>query len=125
MNIISQKFEDDKIVGSIKIANEVISTIAGTAAVEVDGVVCTPMETKGAFVEWINKKNLSKGVHAVVEEDEIFVKINLVVKFGYNVLEISKDVQKQVKNALETMVGLKVSQVDVSIDGIISEESKN
>lgn len=44
--------------------------------------------------------------------------VALVIKFGFNIVEVSKNVQEKVKTTLETMTGLTCRQVNVKIAGI-------
>lgn len=125
MNIVSKKMQNDKQIGSISIADEVVATIAGTAALEVKGVYCTPTTAKGAIINWINKKNLSKDVDIKIENNEIFVSISIVVNYGYKLQQVSMEVQEKIKSALEVMTGMKVSEVNVTVEGIIEENASN
>ncbi len=124
MNVVSRKTVDDKEVGKIVIADEVIATIAGTAALEVEGVCATPTGTnnKGNIINWINKKNYSKDVEVEVVDNEIYVNISVVIKYGYNISNTSSELQEKIKSALELMTGMIVSEVNVSIVGIIEQE---
>lgn len=123
MNTVSKKIVNGKQIGSISISDEVVATIAGTATLEAQGVFCTPTTSKGAIINWINKKNFSKDVTVVVNDNEIYVNVSIIVKFGYKVQEVSKDVQEKVKNALEVMTGMKVLEVNVTVEGIVDESN--
>lgn len=125
MNIVSKKFVDDKEIGSIAIADEVIATIAGTAALEAKGVFSTPTMQKGAIINWINKRNLSKDVMVSVEDNEIYVNISIIVDYGYKIQEVSYDVQDRIKNALEIMTGMVVKEVNVTVEGVVENASVN
>ena len=54
----------------------------------------------------------------MLTEDAVEVECNLVVLYGHSVVEIAKNVQSCVTNAIESMTGLKVRFVDVNIVGI-------
>ena len=70
-------------------------------------------------------KNLSKGVKVLVSPDNVKVDLSLELKYGYSVLDVSKKVQEKVKQAIETMTGLEVSEVRVRIAGVaIDKEEK-
>ncbi len=124
MNIVSKKTIDDKEVGKIIIADEVIATIAGTAAIEVKGVFCTPTNNKGAIINWINKKNFSKDVVVKIEDNEIAVDVSIVINFGHNIAEVSLEVQEKIQNALEVMTGMTVSEVNVNVVGIVENTTQ-
>ncbi len=127
MNIVSRKTVNDKEVGKIVIADEVIATIAGTAALEVNGVYCTPNNnnSKGALINWINKKNVTKDVDIEIIENEIYVNISVVINFGHNITDVSNDLQEKISSALELMTAMTVKEVNVSIVGIVEKTLQN
>ena len=43
---------------------------------------------------------------------------SIILKFGASVTEVAKAVQKNVKNAVESMAGIPVASVDVQVCGI-------
>ncbi len=126
MNIVSRKTVNNKEIGKIVIADEVIATIAGTAALEVKGVYCTPNNNnKGALINWINKKNVTKDVDVEIIENEIYVNLSVVINFGYNITEISNELQEKICSALELMTAMTVKEVNVSIVGIVEKTNQN
>ena len=96
--------------GQVKISNEVVATIAGLAALEIEGV-----ETNTTLTDKILKNN---GVKIQIEEEEVNLDITVVVEYGLSIPEIALKVQENVKNTVETMTGLKVSQVNIHVQGI-------
>jgi uncharacterized alkaline shock family protein YloU len=105
-------------IGQIQIADEVIAVIAGTAALEIDGVVGMASNFTGDLAEIMGKRNLSKGVKISVNEDSVSVEINLIIAFGYKIQDVSVEVQKKVKTAIETMTGLPSNEININIAGI-------
>lgn len=109
-------------IGRIQISNEVLALISGTAALEVEGVVGhmvneAPSRTRFA------KRNFGRGVKITVAQEKVTVDISIFVKFGYKIHAISEEVQKRIKLALETMVGMKVKEVNVNVVGIQFEKA--
>jgi len=114
-------YENNGFLGKISIADEVIATIAGTAAMEIDGVAFMAASNISDIAERLGKKNFSKGVKIEVNENEAVVEVHLVVKSGYKLPEVSAKVQERVKTAVETMTGLVVLEVNVNINGLVTE----
>lgn len=113
------------VLGDIQIADDVIAIIAGLAATEVEGVAKMYGNITNELVSKLGMKNLSKGVKVLVSPDDVKVDLSLELKYGYSVMEVSEVVQEKVKQAIETMTGLTVSEVRVRIAGIaIDKESK-
>ncbi len=102
--------------GQVKISNEVVATIAGLAALEVDGV-----ETNTTFTDKILKNN---GVKIQIEEEDVNLDVMVMVEYGKSVPELALQVQENVKNTVETMTGLKVSQVNIHVQGISFKKEK-
>lgn len=122
---MSENIDFNKVgFGQIQIADEVIAIIAGTAALEVEGVL-TPAETGGSFVEIFGKKNQSRGVKVSVDEGEAVVELDIIVEFGVKIHETAGEVQRKVKNAIETMTGLSVICVNVNVSGVVMNKPKH
>lgn len=112
------KIHDHKDVGEVHIADEVIAIIAGMAATEVEGVKGMVGNTSDNIVELLGRKNLSKGVSVEVNEGTLTLGLSLVVTYGSSIVEVSKSVSEKVKNAVETMTGLDVAEVNINVTGV-------
>lgn len=110
-------YEKDKI-GEVQIADEVVAIIAGLAATEVDGVSSMAGNITNGLVGKLGMKNLSKGVKVVVTEEHVSVDLSLNIKYGYQIPEVSENVQEKVKTAIENMTGLTVLDVNIRIAGV-------
>lgn len=111
-------------VGEVQIADEVVAIIAGLAATEVEGVSSMAGNITNELVGKLGMKNLSKGIRVEVLEGVVSVDVALHMKYGYNIPEVSAKVQERVKNAIENMTGLSVSDVNVRIAGVDIEKNK-
>lgn len=111
-------------IGQIQIADEVIAIIAGTAAMEINGVVTTSSNFTGDLAGMLGKKNFSKGVKVEVVENEVSIDISILVKFGYKIQEVASEVQKKVKTAIETMTGLEAVEINIIVTGVNLEKEK-
>lgn len=109
--------------GEIIITNEVIGVIASLAAMEVDGVASMAGDATKDLISKISKRALSKGVKVDIAEDEVTLVVALTIKYGYNVMEVSKKVQDRVKSAVENMTGLRATNINVRVAGIAVEEA--
>lgn len=104
--------------GTIKIADEVVSIIAGLATIEVPGVAGMSGGFVGGIAEILGMRNLSKGVKVAVGETETAIDLYIITDYGINIPEAAKQVQTNVKAAIENMTGLDVVQVNVHVQGI-------
>ena len=105
-------------LGTIRIADEVVSTIAGLAATEVEGVAGMSGGIAGGIAEMLGRKNFSKGVKVEVGEKEAAVDLYIIVKYGVRIPDIALSVQEGVKNAIENMTGLNTVEVNIHIQGV-------
>ena len=105
-------------VGQVQIADEVIAVIASIAATEVEGVAKMSGNITSEIAAMVGMKNLSKGVKVRIDEDKVDITISLIMDYGVSIPAVSREVQDRVKNSIETMTGLEVSEVNVRIAGI-------
>ena len=111
--------------GSISYSETVIATISGLAAGEIKGVVGTSGGIKSGIVELFGKKDLSKGIKAVITEDEVEINVNLVLVYGVALQDVAAEVQANIKRAVEGMTGLIVSAVNINILSVqVAQEAK-
>lgn len=110
--------EEKEKYGTVKIANDVVSIIAGLAATEVDGVSGMSGGITRDLTEMLGMKNLSKGVKVEVGEKEAAIDLFIIVEYGMRISEVARNVQENVKTKVETMTGLNVVEVNVNVQGV-------
>lgn len=111
-------------VGAIKIANEVVGIIAGLAATEVEGVAGMSGGLAGGIAEMLGRKNLSKGVRVEVGETEAAIDLYVIMHYGVKIPDVSWEIQESVKQAIESMTGLDVVEVNVHVQGVKFEDEE-
>ena len=106
-------------LGSVNISEEVLAAIAAAAATEVEGVGSLAANLGSDIAELLGgKKNLSKGVHITVEEESVRVDVSILIKYGYTIIDVAKEVQNAVFSAIENTSGLTVECVNVHVLGV-------
>jgi uncharacterized alkaline shock family protein YloU len=111
--------------GSVKIADEVVGIIAGLAATDIEGVAGMSGGLVGGIAERLGKKNLAKGVKAEVGDKEAAVDLHIIIEYGARIPDVAWQIQEKVKNAIETMTGLNVVEVNIHVQGVnIEKEPK-
>ena len=108
----------DPNLGEVKIADEVVAIIAALAATEVEGVASMAGNITNDPIARLGMKNLSRGVKVDVLEGIVTVSLALVLKYGYNIMDVSAKIQEKVKAAVENMTGLTVADVNIRIAGV-------
>ena len=96
--------------GSVMISEDVVAAIAEHALAEVEGAAI-----QGDFM-----KNWNKSMKIVIAEDNtVSVSVNVAVTFGHSVVDVANNVQNVITTAVENMTGVKVTEVNVNVCGII------
>ncbi|MEN6389326.1 MAG: Asp23/Gls24 family envelope stress response protein [Syntrophomonas sp.] len=113
-----QKSELNSELGVVRIADEVVSTVAGLAAIDVDGVSSMSGGWGTELVEKLGRKNFGKGIKVEVSNQETKIDIFVVIDYGYEIPKVAEIVQKEVKTAVETMTGLTVTAVNIHVVGV-------
>lgn len=107
--------------GSVRISPEVVSTIAGIAAEETDGVAGLYASLQDTIAEKFGSKK--RGVKLEMTDKTAVVDLYITIKYGYKVREVSERIQQSVKNNIETMTGLSVLGVNVHVESVAFEKN--
>lgn len=111
--------------GNVSFATDVVATIAGLAATEVEGVT-SMVGGSGGLADILARRgqasrNLTKGVKVDVSGNTVSVAVSIIIDYGSPVPEVAANIQENVKKAVETMSGLTVANVDVHVQGLSFE----
>lgn len=109
---------------TIKISNEVVSTYAGIAVSEVEGVYGMAGGFAGLTEAISGKKNLSKGIKVEVGEKSTKIDVNIIVKYGARIPDVAYEIQTRIKKSVEAMTDLKVLEVNVHVQGVHKMDEK-
>ena len=71
------------------------------------------------------RKNLSKGVKVEADEKEVKIDVNIIVEYGSRIPDVAFEIQNRVKKSVENMTGLKVSEVNVHVQGVKTEREED
>jgi uncharacterized alkaline shock family protein YloU len=131
-NIVEKRFVKESLIGGLavgakivnelgvlEITDEVLSILAGITAIECYGIVgmASKRATDG-LVELLGRDNLSRGVRVHSQGDEIIIDIFIIVEYGISIAAVAKNVIDTVKYNVETITGLKVNKVNVTVEGV-------
>ena len=110
--------------GQISVADNVVQKIAGKACREMSGVHAMGTSGSRAFgsirerIPGSSGQNVSQGVGVEVGETEAAIDLDIVVEYGVAIAELGRAIQRNVKQAVERMTGLRVVEVNVSVDDV-------
>ena len=100
---------NEKQSGKVVYNAGIVQNIVALAVAEVEGTV--PAQGK------------KKGISLRIEKDGVYADVSAVVKYGYNVPELSYRIQQTVKQSVENMTHYKVMEVDVHILDVVFDDS--
>jgi uncharacterized alkaline shock family protein YloU len=110
--------------GQISVAEGVVQKIAGKACREVSGVHSMGTGSARAFgalrerIPGSSGPSVAQGVGVEVGETEAAVDLDIVVEYGVGIAELGRSIQRNVKQSVERMTGLRVVEVNVAVDDV-------
>lgn len=110
--------------GCVRIADDVIASIAALAAKDVDGVYSLASGISTDIAEFFGKKAIAKGVKTHLTENSVEIDVYITVKYGFPVCDVAKEIQAKAASAVEDMAGMPVTAVNVNICGIAFPEEQ-
>lgn len=83
------------------------------------------MSGRSSFSDYdgARSKDVEKGVTVKIENNHCTVTVDVNIKYGANVYDTARRLQRAIKDAIENYTGLLVDRVDVTIQGMINESS--
>lgn len=96
------------------ITQEVIASIAGIAASEVEGFE----RLAGGLTAIFSDPHKGQGVETRIEQNSLRIRMKVIVKYGYPIHEVARRIQRKVKQEVEAMTGLRVRGVDVYVQDL-------
>lgn len=106
-------------LGTVYITEDVLAIIAGYSAIECAGIVA--MASKRAtdgIVELLGRENLRRGVTVTLNENVVTVNLYIIVEYGVSIAAVAKTAIETVKYRLESVAGVIVDKVNVTVEGI-------
>ena len=113
-----KKTKPSGLAGEVRIADDVVAVIAALAAQEVDGSAIGSGGIGKTIMSYVGMKKADQGVRVEVSEGVVKADLEMRVKYGFSIPEVSKKVQEKVRAAIENMTGLKVSDVNIRVVGV-------
>jgi uncharacterized alkaline shock family protein YloU len=110
--------------GSTTIQDGVVSKVAGVAAQEVDGVRMGGSTSQsadsllGSITGGSSGGSASRGVSVEVGELEAAVDLAMTVEYGRSIHQIAEAVRNNVIRRVEDLVGLRVTEVNISVEDV-------
>lgn len=110
--------------GKISVAESVVTKIAGLATREVAGVHSMGAGASRAFgalkerIPGSSGPSVTQGVAAEVGETQVALDLDVVIEYGVSIADLGRSIQRNVKQSVERMTGLQVTEVNVSVGDV-------
>lgn len=110
---------DNGSLGAVRVANEVIASIAALAASEIEGVEGLDEAAARHFGDWVRRQSAHRGVRVHIETDRsIHLEVFITVESDAKLADVAASVQANVVEATERMLGLEVGEVNVFVSSV-------
>lgn len=111
--------------GQTSIENGVVAKIAGIAAQEVEGIRMggSASQAAGGLIGSLTGgggggANQTRGVTVEVGEEEAAVDLSMTTEYGKSIPQLSEAVRRNVVNRVENLIGLSVTEVNITVSNI-------
>lgn len=115
-------FENDY-NGDIRISDDVLATLAVKAAKEVDGVSGMVGGLVGKLTAVLGKKDT--GIDVDMKDGVATLTLHIKVRYGVKIPEVAWKAQEKVKSMIESVTGITVEKVNVSVEAIDFEDASS
>ncbi|BFH67835.1 MAG: Asp23/Gls24 family envelope stress response protein [Paenibacillus dendritiformis] len=110
--------------GNIRISDDVVATIAGLAALETPGVAAMSGGLSEGWAKRLSGRNVQKGVSVEVGQVEAAIDLRVIIMYGMPIQEVCRQLQMNVREAVQNMTGLNVVEVNVKVEGVAFKDEE-
>ena len=106
--------------GTVSIEPEVVSTYAGSVAVECFGIVgMAAVNMKDGFVHLLKRESLTRGIQVHISDDNhISLDFHVIVAYGVSISAVTENLISNVQYKVEEFSGMPVDKINIYIEGV-------
>lgn len=108
---------DKNLNKSLQVSDSVIAGVVTNALKDVDGV-CGVAPVKKTIRQMLLKEDNIGDIKVGKVDDVLSLSIGIIVNDGVKAIAVSEEVQEVVKSSVQSMLGLTVAKVNVTVRGI-------
>ena len=106
--------------GNVMSSENVVAAIVAHTLAEIDGIGSLGTKPGITVQDFDTKKHWNKSLKVLIAEDNsVTIDCSLMIKYGYSVVDVSEAVQQAVTDNVESTAGVKVTEVNVNVCGIV------
>src|SRR5215212_3479583 len=113
--------------GATTISDTVVSSIAGMAAQEVDGVYMGGGASRtagGVLGSLTGSESKTSGISVEVGRTETAIDLKMGIEYNKNILQTVEEVRRRITDRVETMTGLRITELNATITDITFPEKE-
>ncbi len=103
---------------TIRISPGVLATIAGLTTVTVPGVLRTGGAVGGMSRLVGRDHNPTRGVKVRIKDEQVYLDIHVVVEQGADLVRVGSQIQRDVAEAIDKMVGVPLAEINVYVQNM-------
>ncbi|MNO84289.1 Alkaline shock protein 23 [compost metagenome] len=110
------------VLGSIQISEDVLSKIIGLTTISTNGIASMSTGIIEKISNKVNGKSLQNGVELRIVESGLEIHLKIIVYYGVKMHEVCRELQHNVREAVEKLTGLSISTVNVKVQNILNKK---
>lgn len=104
--------------GNLNISEEAISTIVSHTVKEIEGVAGLQHNAYSEIVRFLGRAEHADAIKMEKGHEGLILDVYLRVCYGFRIPDVAVQVQESIKGALETMLQVSVTSINVHVVGI-------
>lgn len=106
--------------GRVTIADEVIATAVGLAALDCYGLadMAPRRSVRESLSGLLNRDNPGRGVDVHSYTDRLELELSIIVSYGTRIPEVAENLREKVRYALEEHFGVTPDKINISVQGV-------
>ena len=110
--------KNNDVTGTIHISERAVAVIVAITTLQINAIVSLGANLAQDVAAKLGRGKVSRGVEVTLNEGAVEVTIRVVVRYGCRIPDVALEVQKAVKDAVETMTGYAVSAIHIVVQNI-------
>jgi len=105
--------------GQVNISDDVVTSIVGQVVLDTPGIAgMSGSSVSNNWAKRLSGKNVKKGMSVEVNEVDVAIDLNVIVNYGCVIQEVCYQLQQNVRNAVENMMGLSLVSVNIKVEKV-------
>lgn len=107
-------------LGQIYIADDVIATVTGLAALDCYGLadMAPKKGVRDSLSGLLGRDNPARGVDIRTVQESVEVELSIIVSYGTRIPEVAENLREKVRYTLQDTFGIVVDKVNISVQGV-------